>query len=219
MITVRASTVDSFRLYCDPDVDSISTEEMEARLTRGPDDDDAPSEAAALGTAWHTAVAFGDDGGGVFELASVERGRAGLDGWASEVEGSVVLDVDGVPVRVTGHADWLLGLEMVEMKTSLKPIATDKYADSMQWRCYCLIFGIERVTYRQAHLDEARDGRVFARAIDDVVMYAYPRLRDDVVTCLRALLAFAAARGCTAAMDLDARGNAKPQIDTSVVVH
>ncbi len=209
MITVRASTVESFRLYCDPDNDMISTEDMERRLVRGEDDDDEPSRPAASGTAWHTAIAYHDDHGGMFRLSDVEQGRAGLAGWQSEVEGHVVLDVDGTPVRVTGHADWLRGIEMLEHKSSLKPIATDKHAESMQWRCYSLIFGIERITYRQAQLAEADSDTFRLVKIEDVVMYAYPQLRDYVVACLRSLLAFAAARGCTAAMDPDSRHNAK----------
>ena len=218
MITVRASTVDSFRLYMDPDVDFITAEEMEARLRRGADDDSAPSEAAALGSAFHAAIAGTYNGPIIFDVASIAEASSGTEGALPEVPGSIVLDVDETPVRVTGHADWLLGLDMLELKTSTKPIAADKHAESMQWRCYCLMFGVERVTYRQVQLEEAKDGSFYAKAIDDVVMFPYPNMRDDVVGCLRSLLAFARLRGCLDAMDPDpAAANKKPPPDYSVM--
>lgn len=204
MITVRASTLDSFRLYSDPDVDFISTEEMEARIRKGQaDEDEAPSFAAELGKAFNAAINGTYEGPIKFDLASVAECSAGTEDAQAEVAGSVVLDVDGTPVRVTGHADWLLGLDMLEMKCSEKPIAPDKYIDSMQWRAYVLIFGIERVVYRQVQLEESKqDGSYFAKHVDDVVVgYPYPALRDDVVACLRSLLGFARVRGCLDAME------------------
>lgn len=201
MITVRASTVESFRLYADEDNDFITAEEMEVRLCRRKDDDSEPTEAQSLGTAWHAAIAGEYEGPILFDAQSLIEARAGLDGALSEVAGSIVLDVGGVPVRVTGHADWLLGLDMLEHKSSLKPIPADKHAESMQWRLYCLIFGVERVTYRQSQLDEAKDGTIYAKAIEDVVMYPYPALHSDVVQCLHSLLAFATLRGCIDAME------------------
>lgn len=197
MITVRASTVDSFRLYHEPDSDMISTEEMDARLLGR----SSPSAAMDLGTAFHAAVSGDYVGAILFDAASIARARHGLSGAMSEVCGSTVVDVDGTPVRLTGHTDWLCGLDMVELKTSRKPIPPDRYADSMQWRCYCLIFGIARVTYRHVQLDEDDSGTIYARQIDDVVMYPYPRLRDDVVVCLRDLLAYATARGLLGALE------------------
>lgn len=200
MITVRSSTVESFRLYIDPDVDFISTEEMEARL-RG---ESTSSRAADLGTAFHAAVADDYVGAVLFDDASIAKARAGLEGAVPEVSGSIVIDVDGVPVRLTGHTDWLRGLEAWDLKTSDKPIPPERPHDSMQWRCYCLIFGVERFVYRHAQLAEDDDGLVYAKSIDDVVMYRYPHLRDDVVRCLRSLLAFAALRGCIDSMKEDA---------------
>lgn len=192
MIAVRASTIDSFRLYADPDCDFISAEEMDARLLGI---ETAPDPDMALGTAFHEAVAGTYVGPILFDPESISRARAGLDGCSAEVSGSVILDVDGQPVKVTGHTDWLLGMDMLEIKTSRKPIPLDRYADSMQWRCYCAIFGIERVTYRLVQLDETPNGTVYAKQVDDVVMYRYPGLLEDVVGCLRALLAYVRARG------------------------
>lgn len=197
MITVRTSTVESFRLFHEPDSDLISVEEMDARL-RG---ESTTSPRMALGTAFHEAVAGTYVGAVLFDESSLYKARVGLSGAQSEVCGSIVLDVDGTPVRVTGHADWLLGLDMVELKTSLKPIAPDKHADSMQWRCYVLIFNLWRVTYRLAQLEEDDDGTIYAKSIDDVVLYVYPKLRDDVISCLRDLLSFARARGLIEAME------------------
>lgn len=193
MITLRASTVDSFRLYSEPDNDLISTEEMDARLLG----ESSTNEAMALGTAFHEAVAGTYVGAIIFDPESLEQARLGLEHATPEVYGSTVLDIDGTPVQLTGHTDWLLGMDMLELKTSRKPIPLDRYADSMQWRCYCEIFGIERVTYRLVQLDEKSDGTIYAKSIDDVLVWRYPKLREDVVKCLRALLRYAEARGLT----------------------
>jgi hypothetical protein len=220
MITVRASTLESFRLYMDPDCDFISADEIEERIRRGQDNGESPSEAASLGTDFHAAVAGEYFGPRRFDYETIVEARAGLDGSLSEVPGSVVLDVDGTKVRVTGHADWLLGLDVLDLKTSSKPIAPDKHAESMQWRCYVLIFDVERVTYRQVHLDESKEGEVFAKSIEDVVMFPYPKLREDVVTCIRSLLDFARLRGCIDAMDVPddiVEQNTKPAADYSCV--
>lgn len=220
MITVRATTVESFRLYSDPDFDFISAEEMESRL-RGIETDVSDEARARMdrGTAFHAAVegaAIFDDvvadddvtvevDGYTFAASAIVRARVGLRDAVPEVEGSTIVDVDGVPVQLTGHADWLRGLDMVEFKTSDKPIPADRHAESMQWRIYCLIFGVERITYRHVQLASDRAGVLYARAMDDVVLYRYPKLRSDIVMCLRGLLAFASVRGCLDAMRINGR--------------
>ena len=191
MITIRASTLDSYRLYADPDSDMITPEEMDARLLgRG-----STNAAMELGTAFHDALGGNYVGPIQFEIESLDRARTGLEDATPEVFGSCVLDIDGTHVLLTGHADWLLGLDMVEVKTSTKPIPPERYADSVQWRCYCLLFGIQRVTYRLVQLDERPNGDVYAKQIDDVVMYTYPALLADVKACVRGLLGYVKARG------------------------
>jgi hypothetical protein len=37
---------------------------------------------------------------------------------------------------------------VVEIKTKYSPISYDAYADSMQWRVYCELFGAKFVTYK-----------------------------------------------------------------------
>jgi hypothetical protein len=203
MITLRASTVELFRLYNDPDNDFISMEEMEERL-RHQENDDREEDLADrrdVGTALHDTVSGTYVGAALFDESTIEKVRRGLGGVPSEVSGSVVLDVDGVKVRITGHADWLLGLDMLELKSSPKPIPPEKFADSMQWRCYVLIFGLKRIVYRLVHLDEDDDGVFYAKSVADVPMYPYPKLQDDVVECLRSLLAFAEVRDCLGALE------------------
>lgn len=198
MITVRATTVESFRLYSDPDVDFISADEMDARLLGKSSESSA---AARLGTDFHAAVAGTYVGATLFDQKSVQKARRGLDGVPSEVHGSTLIDVHGTPVLLTGHADYLLGLDLLDLKTSAKPIPPDRHADSLQWRCYCIIFGAKRITYRHVQLDENEDGIVYAKSIDDVQMYHYPDLHSDVVRCLHAMLAYAHLRGLMELMD------------------
>lgn len=203
MITIRSSTVESFRLYNDPDNDFISVDEMESRLRNQANDDreEDLTDRRDVGTALHDTVSGTYVGAALFDPATIEKVRRGLGGVPSEVSGCVVLDVDGMKVRITGHADWLLGLDMLELKSSPKTIAPEKFADSMQWRCYVLIFGLKRIVYRLVHLDEDDDGVIYAKSITDVPMYPYPKLQDDVIACLRSLLAFAAVRDCLDALE------------------
>lgn len=201
MITVRATTLESFRLFMDPDVSFISAEEMDERLRRGQDDGDEVSAEASLGKALHETVAGTYVGAVLFDAKSVEKTRWGLLGVPSEVDGSTIVDVSGTPVRLTGHADYLLGLDLLDLKTSRKPIPPDRHADSMQWRAYCLIFGAKRVTYRHVQLDEDDDGVFYAKSIEDVQLYPYPELRADVVRCLQALLDYARSRDLLGAME------------------
>jgi hypothetical protein len=213
MITVRATTLESFRLYFDPDCDFITVDEMEARLLGLDTKPDAEALARMeRGSAFHAAVERYEpgyepsdrevvrEGEYAFAAATIRDARAGLNG-AAEVAGSTVLDVGGVSVLLTGHADWLLGLQGWDIKTSGKPIPADRHAGSMQWRAYCLLFGLQRFTYRHAYLADDRQGVVYARSIEDVTVYPYPRMRHDVVACLRDLLAFAELRGCLDAME------------------
>jgi hypothetical protein len=42
---------------------------------------------------------------------------------------------------------------------------------------------------------------IWAKSIDDVVMYPYPQLHADVVRCVSGLLVFARSRGLIEAME------------------
>jgi hypothetical protein len=213
VITVRATLLESFRLYWDPDCNFISTDEIEARLLGLETTPDAEALARMeRGSAFHAAVERFDghdpedrevvrEGDWTFATTTIHDARSGLTG-AAEVEGSTTIDVDGVLVLLTGHADWLCGLQGWDLKTSGKAIPADRHAGSMQWRAYCLLFGLQRFTYRHVYLAADRHDVVYARSIDDVALYPYPRMRDDVVSCLRDLLAFAELRGCLDAMRL-----------------
>lgn len=211
MITVRATMLESFRLYKDPDLDFISADEIEARL-RGAETIDAEARARmAKGTAFHAAVErcpldfepvdreVVQEGDFTFAARAVRDARHGLEG-IPECYGETVIHVGSTPVLLTGHTDWLHGIQAWDLKTSGKAIPADRHASSMQWRVYCLVFGVQRVTYRHVYLADDKQGVTYARAIDDVTVYAYPQLRGDVVACVRDLLAFSEIRGCLDAM-------------------
>lgn len=50
-------------------------------------------------------------------------------------------------VSLTGMADQILGNKVIEIKTRYSPISFDDYAESLQWRVYCDVFGVPEVQY------------------------------------------------------------------------
>lgn len=60
------------------------------------------------------------------------------------------------PVVVTGVADQIVGDVIHEFKTTYSPFSYDKYADSIQWKAYCHIFGVEQVKYQVWQLSEPK---------------------------------------------------------------
>lgn len=211
MIRLSPTMLESFRLF--QAADFITPEDMELRLRRIPQE---PTHAQLLGTAFHAALEGEGDlveaegglsyyasGGYCFDAETVNWARTGLEGALPEVLGSRVLTVDGREILIGGRADYLMGNRLWDIKTSEKPIAPEKPADSMQWRCYYLIYGTSRINYRHCWLED-RDGIHVVRDWHDVPLYPYPGIHRDVEQCVRGLLSFADARGCLAALDVEA---------------
>lgn len=202
ILRVSPTMLESYRLY--RAAEFISTEEMEARIRR---EYAEPSEAQRIGTAFHAclegvAELLGDGvevpmylyDGLLFDSVTVDGARKGLDGALPEVPGEAHLTVDGYVVRLGGRADYVRGSHLWDIKSSLKPIAPERPADSMQWRCYHLIYGATRITYRHCQLAES-EGIYSVRDWHDVTLYPYPGIHRDVEAALRGLLEFARGRG------------------------
>lgn len=61
------------------------------------------------------------------------------------------------PIYLTGVADQLLGNKVHEYKTTYGAFSYDNYADSIQWKMYCEIFGVEEVRYQVWQLTEPKE--------------------------------------------------------------
>lgn len=50
-------------------------------------------------------------------------------------------------VMLTGVADYLYGNTAYEFKTAWGAFSIDRYIDSLQWRIYCMMFGVNKIEY------------------------------------------------------------------------
>lgn len=57
-------------------------------------------------------------------------------------------------ILLTGVADQIVGNVIHEYKTTFSPFNYDKYAESIQWMGYCILFDIEKVVYQVWQLTE-----------------------------------------------------------------
>lgn len=77
-------------------------------------------------------------------------------------------------VMFTGVADHIVGNVVHEFKTTFSAFNYDQYAESMQWRAYCYLFGVEKVKYHVWTLSEPKDNGDIIRVKDynSMTMYA-----------------------------------------------
>lgn len=204
MMRVSATMLDSFRLY--KSAEFISTDEMDARLRRDPIE---PNEATKVGTAFHgiaegLATLKGDPqspegaayecGGYLFDAETTDRALVKCQGFAEIKSDLVRIDTRYGSVALVGKCDALHGREAIEIKTRIKrDLDPVDYIKAWQWRVYCRVFGVDKVRYLLARLDEV-DG-VYHVKHDSFVMYPYPGLSLDVERVTRELIDYAADRG------------------------
>jgi hypothetical protein len=130
MIKISATQLESYRRLIDG---TLSPEQFERQLLRL----DPPNAMMEKGTAFH-------------EMLQTTKARSKMDYRSKVFEYKVRRQYRTKygDISVTGVADQLLGLDVVEIKTKYSPISYDSYADSMQWRVYCELFGAKFVTYK-----------------------------------------------------------------------
>jgi hypothetical protein len=145
MIKISATQLESYRRLLDG---ALSPEQFERQLLRlGP-----PNEMMEKGSAFHEMLQTEDPTPfeGMFSNDCIAKARAKMDYRSKVFEYKVRRQYRTKygDISVTGVADQLLGLDVVEIKTKYSPITYDAYADSMQWRVYCELFGAKFVTYK-----------------------------------------------------------------------
>lgn len=187
MITIRASELDQLRYF--QQTEDMALPDLLGRL-RG---ETPPSPAMAAGTAFHKILENPPD-----VLDVIER-----DGFRFivEAEGELPLTqirelrahahylIDGEDVVLTGQVDGLHGRTVIDHKLTARP-DPERYAVSMQWRCYLDLFKAVRFCYVLWGARDTPEG-VVIRSCDVVPFYAYPRLHDDVLAALIEFVVFA----------------------------
>jgi hypothetical protein len=193
MLRISTTTLESFRLFMDPEQDWMPEQELIDSI-KGVFVGNANTERGyAFGRILEDPERFREPGGFrvevdrkthkalFFEAAWVERclacvSREGV----FEVKRSMSFEVPGVGVvDVVAKVDHLHGRHITEFKNTTSTFNIDKYLESEQWRFYSLIFDAPKITYQVFELSEASDGTLDLRACHDFNVYAYPNMRAD----------------------------------------
>ena len=145
MLKISATQLESYRRLIDG---TLSPDQFERQLLRL----DPPNAMMEKGTAFHEMLQTEDPSvfEGTFSSDCITEARSKMDYRSKVFEYKVRRQYRTKfgDISVTGVADQLLGLDVVEIKTKYSPISYDAYADSMQWRVYCELFGAKFVTYK-----------------------------------------------------------------------
>jgi hypothetical protein len=143
MINLKRS--ESYRRLLDG---ALSPEQFERQLLRL----DPPNAMMEKGTAFHEMMQSEEPMlfEGMFSSDCIAKARSKMDYRSKVFEYKVRRQYRTKygDISVTGMADQLIGLDVVEIKTKYSPISYDDYASSMQWRVYCELFGAKFVTYK-----------------------------------------------------------------------
>jgi hypothetical protein len=145
MIKISATQLESYSRLLDG---ALSPEQFERQLLRL----DPPNAMMSKGSAFHEMLQSEEPMlfEGMFSSDCIAKARAKMDYRSKVFEYKVRRQYRTKygDISVTGMADQLIGLDVVEIKTKYSPISYDDYASSMQWRVYCELFGAKFVTYK-----------------------------------------------------------------------
>ena len=187
MIKISATQLESYRRLLDG---ALSPEQFERQLLRL----DPPNEMMSKGIAFHEMMQTEDPSvfEGMFSSDCIADARSKMDYRSKVFEYKVrrVYRTKYGDISVTGVADQLLGLDVVEIKTKYSPISYDAYADSMQWRVYCELFGARFVHYKvfefaDTQADDFKNYQqfTFARpAYNDAKVFDYVHFLHEYIT-------------------------------------
>jgi hypothetical protein len=196
-VRISTTTLESFRLFIDPDQEWMSEEDLLATI-RGVF---TPTPAISLGLAFGKVLedpakyrvpggyrcrgfSF-DDRTIAPALALIDR-RGVFEAKASKAYG---------PHEVVAKADHLLGAHLSEFKTTGSTFNFDKYADSCQWRFMTDIFEPLQVTYHVFLLDDHENGVAELRGIESFNLYPYAALHQDCAELVARFVDYVTAKG------------------------
>lgn len=194
---ISTTTLESFRLFMQPDQDWMSEAELLATI-RG---EFVPTPAVLLGQAFGKVLEtperyqvphgyrcgdyFFDDATMAQPLALIDR-RGVFEAKAQKAYG---------PCDVVAKADHLLGAHLSEFKTTTSTFTFEKYAASCQWRFMVDIFEPAQVTYHVFLLDDHENGVVGLRGIETFNLFPYDALHEDCRALLGEFVAYVTLRG------------------------
>lgn len=197
---VSATTLESFRLWSDPEQEWMSEDSLIESI-RG---EFKPTEPVLIGKAF----------GKVLETPNRYRSDK-IDGYEcggyyfhakDMVEPLRLMDHDlGVfeakgsrqygDVTVVAMADQISGCRLVEHKTTLGTFDFDKYAMSCQWRFMADIFCPRVITYHVFRIEQHPDNSISVRGIESFNLFPYHGLHVDCAELVAKFADYARLRG------------------------
>jgi hypothetical protein len=88
-----------------------------------------------------------------------------------QVNGSTIFKIGDTEVLLSARVDQLHGMEVVEFKTVWSSYLYEKFAKSMQWKCYNIIFETPRTKYIVAVSKRSAGGEVKLKQIHQFYLY------------------------------------------------
>lgn len=198
---ISTTTIESFRLFCQPDQEWMSEQDLIDSITGVWKPNHKVSLGSAFGRVLETPEPYAV-AGGYRIVVDGQTFEFGADVMAAPL---ALMDRRGVfeakalkaygPVDVVAKADQIIGARLVEHKTTLSTFDFEKYADSYQWRFMADIFEPSVITYHVFCLAEAPNGVIELRSTETFNLYPYPDLHADCCALLDRFIEYVTARG------------------------
>ena len=116
--------------------------------------------------------------------------------WQHELKGKLEIEPG---LLLTGRADALSFLEstVVDYKTSTRPHDSQRHSNSMQWRTYLTIFGLDNFRYDQYQIRADRNDQnlITIRDAATLDLHRYDGMEQDVFAAAREIAEFRHSRG------------------------
>lgn len=189
MLKISATQLEAHRRYSDG---KITLEQLRSQLLRL----EPPNELMALGTKFHELLQADTVTPRLceptFEYGQILEAREQIDYRCKAFEVKLRSTIDthyGEPIVITGVADQLFPNKVVEYKTRYSPFQYEGYAESMQWRLYCLLFEVPAVNYKVWEMKRHEETNFCTvKSYNDFTLYEYPNLKRDVTTAVTELV-------------------------------
>lgn len=203
---ISATTLESFRLFMQPDQDWMTEADLIATI----EGTFTPTPQILLGQAfgrvlespdryrvrggYTVSIGRGEDACVfTFDDATMAEPLALIDR-AGVFEAKAVKTYDGT-LDVVSKADHLVGARLSEFKTTTSTFDFEKYAHSCQWRFMVDAFQPAVVTYHVFRLDDHGNGVAELRDIESFNLYPYAALHQDCCDLVRAFADYVTAQG------------------------
>lgn len=208
---ISTTTLESFRLFMDPSVEWMT----EADLIAGIRGEFTGNHKVWLGDAFGSVLEhparYQVDGGyrikprrspETFEFGNAVMGPAlALIDRPRTVFEAKALGRYGRH-DVVAKADQMVGIDLIETKTTLGQFDFHKYADGCQWKFMADIFQPARVTFHVFCLSESEaSGVISLRAVETFRLFPYVGMRDELDALVREFEAYVTAKGLVGLLD------------------